>query len=81
MFSIIGYLLNKWWIWPEATQKNKNKKLLGFHQFLNFLKFFDIKQIISRKFSISKKNNLIITEPEKGTTVLTFVIHPSILRF
>jgi hypothetical protein len=48
--------------------------VLGFHQILYFalscsvLKFWHLKQAISRKFDILK-NNLIPTEPEKGTTI------------
>jgi len=48
--------------------------VLGFHQILyfalscNFLKFWHLKQAISRKFDILK-NILIPTEPEKGTTI------------
>jgi hypothetical protein len=64
MLSIIGYTIHAMLVdW-----------VLGFHQILyfalscNFLKFWHLKQAISRKFDILK-NNVIPTEPEKGTTI------------
>jgi hypothetical protein len=76
-----GNVVNYWitcstngWIWPEANKQNppkkkkkKKKKAPQIPPIFEFpLKFDNFKQKISRKkFSISKKNNLIITEPEK----------------
>jgi hypothetical protein len=52
---------------PPNKKKKKKKKAPQIPPIFEFpLKFDNFKQKISRKkFSISKKNNLIITEPEK----------------
>jgi hypothetical protein len=57
MFSIIGFLLNKCWIWPEANPKKKKKKRKKKKRKAPWVPpiFDNFKQIISRKFSISKK--------------------------
>jgi hypothetical protein len=64
MLSIIGYMIHEMLM----------EWVLGFYQILyfalscNFLKFWHLKQAISRKFDIFK-NYLIPTECEKGITI------------